>query len=222
VPLAKDRDETRAAVAIAVRSASIAPGAAIPVRHSEYADGVSPSLAWSAVEGARSYAIVMEDPDAKPVTPFVHWLAWNIPAAVTHLPEGVQEHQRLTEPEGMLQGTTSRGAPGYYGPRPPPMDPPHRYHLQVFALDTMLQVAPGATATSCSPRCAATCWPRANWSAPFSSRPSRSSERCRARGTGPRHRFGNAQAITWSPALVPSEPWPPATASTYCRPSAPV
>lgn len=34
-----------------------------------------------------------------------------------------------------LQGATSRGAPGYYGPRPPVGDPPHHYHFQVLALD---------------------------------------------------------------------------------------
>ncbi|KQP23619.1 PEBP family protein [Pseudorhodoferax sp. Leaf267] len=144
VPLAKDREETRAAGAITVTSATIAPQAAIPAKHSEYADGVSPQLTWTAVAGARSYAIVMEDPDARPVTPFVHWLAWNIPASVTHLPEGLQEQLRLTEPDGVLQGATTRGSPGYYGPRPPVMDAPHRYHFQVFALDTMLQVPPGA------------------------------------------------------------------------------
>lgn len=144
VPLAKDREETATQGMLTVGSATIAPAGAIPVRHSEYADGVSPPLAWSAVQGAQSYAIVVEDPDARPVTPFVHWLAWNIPATVTHLPEGLQEQLRLTAPEGVLQGATSRGSPGYYGPRPPPMDPPHRYHFQVFALDAQLDLPPGA------------------------------------------------------------------------------
>ena len=144
VPLSKDREETRASAALTVTSATIGAQAPIPVKHSEYADGVSPQLSWTAVSGAKSYAIVMEDPDSRPVTPFVHWLAWNIPATVTHLPEGLQEQLRLTEPEGVLQGATTRGSPGYFGPRPPVMDAPHRYHFQVFALDTMLQVPPGA------------------------------------------------------------------------------
>lgn len=86
----------------------------------------------------------MEDPDAKPITPFVHWLAWNVPAAVDSLPEGLQEQARLTEPAGLLQGLTSRGSVGYFGPRPPVGDPPHRYHFQIFALDTMLDVPPGS------------------------------------------------------------------------------
>lgn len=144
MPLARDRAETGTQGTLTVGSASIGPGGAIPVRHSEYADGVSPQLSWSAVPGARSYAIVMEDPDARPVTPFVHWLAWNIPPTVTHLPEGLQEELRLTAPQGVLQGATSRGSPGYYGPKPPPMDPPHRYHFQVFALDATLDLPPGA------------------------------------------------------------------------------
>ncbi|MGJ7523688.1 YbhB/YbcL family Raf kinase inhibitor-like protein [Variovorax sp. LT1P1] len=144
VPLAKDREETRAGATLSVTSATINSEGAIPIKHSEYADGVSPQLAWSAAAGAKSYVIVMEDPDAKPVTPFVHWLAWNIPASVTSLPEGLQEQMRLTEPNGVLQGLTTRGSPGYYGPRPPVMDPPHHYHFQVFALDTFLQVPLGA------------------------------------------------------------------------------
>jgi Raf kinase inhibitor-like YbhB/YbcL family protein len=87
----------------------------------------------------------MEDPDAKPITPFVHWVAWNIPSSLSHLREGLQEQPRLTEPEGILQGRTSRGTVGYYGPRPPVGDPPHHYHFQVFALDTMLDVPPGSS-----------------------------------------------------------------------------
>ena len=148
VPLARDRDETRTIGGgsgnLTVTSASIAPQGMIPAKHSEYADGVSPQISWTPVSGAQSYVVVMEDPDARPVAPFVHWLAWNIPASVTQLPEGLQEQLRLTQPEGVLQGKTTRGSPGYYGPRPPVMDPPHHYHFQVFALDTMLQVPPGA------------------------------------------------------------------------------
>ena len=145
VPLALARDETRTRGngAIAV-TAGFSANAAIPARHSEYADGVSPALSWSAVEGAKSYALVMEDPDSKPITPFVHWVAWNIPAGVTALPEGLQEQPRLVRPEGLLQGRTSRGSVGYYGPRPPVGDPPHRYHFQVLALDTVLDVPAGA------------------------------------------------------------------------------
>lgn len=33
---------------------------------------------------------------------------------------------------------------GYLGPRPPVGDPPHHYHFQIFALDTLLDVPPGS------------------------------------------------------------------------------
>lgn len=129
---------------VTVTTPAFMPNAPIPKINSDYYDGVSPALRWSPVAGAVSYAIVMEDPDAHPVTPFVHWLAWNIPATTTALPQGLQEQARLTEPEGMLQGRTTRGSSGYFGPKPPVGDAPHHYHFQVFALDTMLSVRPGA------------------------------------------------------------------------------
>jgi len=147
VPLAFKRPQTQLQgrqAAITVSSSSFARGGAIPAKYTEYADGVAPALSWTAVPNATSYVVIMEDPDAKPVTPVVHWLAWNIPAGVTSLPEGLQEQPRLTEPDGVLQGRTTRGSMGWYGPRPPVGDPAHHYHFQVYALDTMLDVPWGA------------------------------------------------------------------------------
>jgi Raf kinase inhibitor-like YbhB/YbcL family protein len=146
VQLAFDRPETEPKQSEELRLASntITDGARIPGRHSEYYDGVSPQLTWMGVKGAASYVLIVEDPDAKPITPFVHWVAWNIPPTITQLPEGLQEQPRLTLPEGMLQGLTSRGSPGYFGPRPPVGDPDHHYHFQLLALDTLLDVPPGA------------------------------------------------------------------------------
>ncbi len=144
VPLTKEREETKTDNKIVLSSASIPNNSPIPAKHSEYFDGVSPALAWDAVKGAKSYALIVEDPDAKSITPFVHWVAWNIPATLTTLPEGLQEQPRLTEPEGLLQGKTSRGSVGYLGPRPPVGEPPHHYHFQLLALDTVLDVPFGA------------------------------------------------------------------------------
>ena len=140
VPLALERDETVTDGSLDLASPTIEPESAIPEKHSDYADGVSPALSWNAVDGAVSYAIIMEDPDAKPITPFVHWLAWNIPGTVTELPEGLQEQPRLREPEGVVQGRNSAGTNGYFGPKPPVGDPAHHYHFQVLALDTMLEL----------------------------------------------------------------------------------
>src|SRR5262245_7577962 len=142
LPLARERPETRARESLAVTSRSI--HGEIPEIYSEYADGVSPEISWSRFEGAKTYALILEDPDARSIRPFVHWVAYNIPADVTSLPEGLQEQPRLTEPDGVMQGRTSRGSVGYFGPRPPVGDPPHHYHFQVFALDRKLDLPPGA------------------------------------------------------------------------------
>jgi Raf kinase inhibitor-like YbhB/YbcL family protein len=144
VPLANKRAETQSQGTLTVSSPSFKAGSAMDQKYSEYADGVSPALTWKAVPNAKSYAIIMEDPDATPSTPFVHWLAWNIPAEVTSLPEGLQEQPRLTDPEGVLQGRNTRGSTGYFGPKPPVGDKPHHYHFQVYALDKMLEVPFGA------------------------------------------------------------------------------
>lgn len=144
VPIANRREEIQAMGSLTIASQNFIANGAIPLRNSEYAEGVSPQLSWSPVPGAVSYAVVLEDPDSHPITPFVHWLAWNIPTAVTTLPEGLQEQPRLTEPYGVLRGQTTRGSVGYYGPRPPVGDPPHHYHFQILALDTMLDVPAGA------------------------------------------------------------------------------
>jgi Raf kinase inhibitor-like YbhB/YbcL family protein len=142
--LASARAETKTSGSMEVTSTSFGPNAALAPRYSEYAEGISPALAWKAVPKAVSYAIILEDPDAKPVSPFVHWLAWNIPENVLRLPEGVQEQLRLTAPDGVIQGRGTRGSPGYYGPHPPVGDPAHHYHFQVFALDAMLDAPLGA------------------------------------------------------------------------------
>jgi Raf kinase inhibitor-like YbhB/YbcL family protein len=144
VPLAKDRAETASNGVITLKSDAFQADSAMPARFSEYADGVSPPLQWNAVAGAKSYVLIAEDPDAKPITPFVHWVAWNIPGNVTALPEGLQEQPRLTAPPGVLQGRNSRGSVAWYGPRPPVGDAPHHYHFQIFALDTLLEVPFGA------------------------------------------------------------------------------
>jgi Raf kinase inhibitor-like YbhB/YbcL family protein len=143
VPLAKDR--IGKAATLEIRSTSFSSGQPLPPRFSAYQDGASPALSWSPVPGAKSYALIMEDPDAANVKPFVHWVAYNIPAVVLSLPEGLPVDPRLLKPEGMLQGANSRGSVGYFGPKPPVGDPPHHYHFQLLGLDTVLDLKPGAT-----------------------------------------------------------------------------
>ena len=143
--LAITRPETQARDAMTVTSTSFATGASMDRRYSAYGDNVSPALSWSAVPGARSYAIIAEDPDGRRPIPVLHWLASNIPATVTSLPEGLPTLPRLSDPSGMLQGRNTSGSIGYSGPHPPAGDEPHHYHFQVYALDNSPGVPPGAS-----------------------------------------------------------------------------
>lgn len=148
VPLALARPETQASspARLTVGAAAFTANGPIPREYSEYGLGISPALSWSTVPNAGSYAILVEDPDgaSKPV---VHWVAWNVPAGTTRLPEGLQERDRLSGGplEGIMQGASGRGTVGWYGPRPPKGDKPHHYHFQVLALDRQLDLPLGAT-----------------------------------------------------------------------------
>jgi len=83
----------------------------------------------------------MDDPDA-PAGTWVHWVLWNLPAGANSLPEGVAKREQLDD--GSRQGRNDFGKIGYGGPCPPP-GKPHRYFFRVYALDTKLNLAPGAS-----------------------------------------------------------------------------
>jgi Raf kinase inhibitor-like YbhB/YbcL family protein len=142
--LASARTETRTEAAFSVSSPAFAAGGAIPLRHSAYGEGLSPALRWSGLPAqTRSLALIMEDPDATSVRPYVHWLAWNIDPAADGLPEAIQAAGELQQPVALTQGRNSRRGTGYFGPRPPGARP-HHYHFQLFALDRRLDLARGA------------------------------------------------------------------------------
>lgn len=129
-----------------VSSPEIRPGGPIPDKYSEYGQAFSPPLSWSAgPEGTRSYVVLLESPDAPEPKPFIHWVAYDIPAGTTQIRGSLPGQPALTEPVALKQGPNSAGSIGYSGPKPPVGDGPHRYHFQVFALDRMLGLPPGAT-----------------------------------------------------------------------------
>ncbi|MBV8781779.1 MAG: YbhB/YbcL family Raf kinase inhibitor-like protein, partial [Phycisphaerae bacterium] len=72
--------------------------------------------------------------------PFVHWLVWSIDPSRTELPEGVP----ATESNFLMQGKNSGLKSGWTGMAPPKGDTPHHYVFQLFALNTGLQLEPGA------------------------------------------------------------------------------
>lgn len=138
--VAVDRPQSRTTGTLAVSSDEVRAQTAIPMRFTDYGDSVSPALSWTAVDGARSYALLLEDPDADQPQPFVHWVAWNIPADVTHLAGEMAKDSHPAQPAGLQQGTNGKQRTGYFGPRPPAGDPPHHYHFELFALDVTLEL----------------------------------------------------------------------------------
>lgn len=130
---------------IGVRSEAFDDGEAMPLKHADYGQKVSPSLAWEkGPDTTKSYAVIVDDPDAKPKL-VNHWGIFNIPATTTSLPEGVPGDPSLVMPKGAAQTATTRGSTGYFGPRPPAGDPDHHYNFQVFALDTVIDLPPGSS-----------------------------------------------------------------------------
>jgi hypothetical protein len=104
----------------------------IPEKYTCDGMDVSPPLEWDPVPNAKSYALIVEDPDA-PGGTFIHWVMYNI--TTTHLPEGVKKSVKT---EYGIQGTNDFGRTGYGGPCPPKTHPAHRYYFRVYALDTLL------------------------------------------------------------------------------------
>jgi Raf kinase inhibitor-like YbhB/YbcL family protein len=99
---------------------------------------VAPALAWSgAPKGTKSFALIVDDPDAPVAGGWVHWLVYDIPADRHDLPQGAA-------PAGVVQGKNSFGTARWGGPCPPPGGP-HRYFFKLYALDTMLALPPGAS-----------------------------------------------------------------------------
>jgi Raf kinase inhibitor-like YbhB/YbcL family protein len=133
--------------ALTVSSSAFKDGQPIPEEYTAYGKGRSIPLSWSNLpSGARSIAIIMDDPDAGTPRPFVHWVIYNILAGTKSLETGLPTKPRLDAPKGALQGSNSKSSTGYFGPRPPKGDPPHHYHIKVFALDQELKIEPGSDA----------------------------------------------------------------------------
>lgn len=119
-------------------SSAFSANAPIPLKYTCEGANVSPPLAWSgAPASAKSFALIVEDPDApdpaKPTRVVTHWLAYNIPATAPGL---VENASKKGMPAGSAQGNNEGNKPVYMGPCPPIGS--HRYFFKLYALDTVL------------------------------------------------------------------------------------
>ncbi|MDP2767105.1 MAG: YbhB/YbcL family Raf kinase inhibitor-like protein [Candidatus Methanoperedens sp.] len=126
---------------ITVSAEAFREGETIPAEYTCDGKDVSPSLSWKGIPAnAKSIALIMDDPDA-PGGTFVHWVLFNIPANTQKLPKGIPGNQTLGD--GSRHGATDFGRVSYGGPCPPRGT--HRYYFKMYALDTMLDLKPGAS-----------------------------------------------------------------------------
>jgi hypothetical protein len=120
-------------VSLQLTSPAFAAQGDIPKRFTCDGDDVPPPLAWTgAPAGTRSFALVVDDPDA-PMGTWVHWVLYDLPDSVTALPEAVTAQ---TLPPGTREGRNSWNRTGYGGPCPP--SGRHRYFHKLYALDIVL------------------------------------------------------------------------------------
>jgi Raf kinase inhibitor-like YbhB/YbcL family protein len=123
-------------MALVLTSSSFEHEKEMPSRHTCEGTDVSPPLAWSgAPAGTQSFALVVDDPDAPdpraPKMTWVHWVAYDIPAGTTGLPEGGPL------PAGAKEGRNDWKVIGFRGACPPVGR--HRYFHKLYALDVVLR-----------------------------------------------------------------------------------
>ncbi|TLY47003.1 MAG: YbhB/YbcL family Raf kinase inhibitor-like protein, partial [Gammaproteobacteria bacterium] len=128
---------------LTLTSSAFADHHQIPKKYTCQGEDTSPPLSWSGAPAkTKCFALIVDDPDAPdPAAPkmtWVHWVLYNIPAAVTALAEGVSSNAL---PRDAIEGPNDFKQVRYGGPCPPIGR--HRYFHKLYALDNL--IAPGKT-----------------------------------------------------------------------------
>jgi Raf kinase inhibitor-like YbhB/YbcL family protein len=112
-----------------------------PPEHTLTGGNRSPRITISGPQ-AVSVAVMVFNPFIKACCSFTPWIIWNLPAGQV-IPAGIPCQGSTASPVPAVQGTNDYGTVGYSGPDPPPGET-HRYLFRVYALDTVLDLAPGS------------------------------------------------------------------------------
>ena len=112
-------------------------GAEIPTRYTSEGSDVSPPLVWAEVPaGAKSLALVVEDPDvpdpAAPTRTWIHWVITDLP------PKRHGLHENIGKLASGHVGINDWNRAAWGGPNPPIGR--HRYVFKLYALDRMLDL----------------------------------------------------------------------------------
>lgn len=123
-------------------SAAFEAGTEIPTQYTSEGKDLSPDLSWSdAPKSTKSFVLIMHDPDAPRTGGFTHWVVYNISAQTNRIEENVSNQEQIA---GVgTHGKNDASKLGYVGPAPP--SGVHRYFFRLFALDSSLDLSPGAS-----------------------------------------------------------------------------
>jgi len=115
-------------------------GGMIPLRYTQAGPEISPAIQWSgAPQATASFVLVFQDADSlvnNSTDGILHWLLWNIPATSAGIAQGRPDG--FEWPDGTRQISVSGSR--YRGPGAPAAGPIHHYIMELFALDTMLDI----------------------------------------------------------------------------------
>ena len=143
--VAADAPET-----ITVTSSAFDHHGMVPEEYTAYSDNKSIDLSWSNLPaGTVQLALICDDPEVVTIgmmeSPFPHWVAYNIPASASGLPEDMTKDAVVSggDLDGMINGLNGTRRPGYFGPRPPVNGHLHAYHFRVYAIDADLDLGEG-------------------------------------------------------------------------------
>jgi Raf kinase inhibitor-like YbhB/YbcL family protein len=118
---------------LVVKSPAFAFGETIPTQFTCDGENTSPALTIRNIPPeAKSLALIFSDRTLES-KPFAHWLVWNIPPSFGEIAEGSVPG---------IQGTNDLGNKRYDGPCF--TGTVHQYRVTVYALDTILNLGPGA------------------------------------------------------------------------------
>ncbi len=123
-----------------LRSSAFEEGGKIPRKYTCQGEDINPELEISGVPaGAKSLVLIVDDPDVpewvRKDKLWVHWVVYDIDPEATRIGERASDLG--------IFGKNTSGERRYMGPCPP--DREHRYFFKLYALDTKLGLAPGAT-----------------------------------------------------------------------------
>jgi Raf kinase inhibitor-like YbhB/YbcL family protein len=122
-----------------ITSSAFTANETIPTQYTCSGKDLAPPLTFEDIPAnTRSLALIMDDPDA-PAGTWVHWVVYNLPATTKAIAEGASDL-----PANTLQGVNDFKKRGYGGPCPPP-GKSHRYFFKLYALDSEVDLARGAS-----------------------------------------------------------------------------